>query len=195
MLDTLADRSLHLAASHGMGRNPWPCGSHPGISMRRWYVVQTHPRQEAQAQRELQNQDFQAFCPMVAKESRLGVYLVPLFPGYIFCQIDTSRPWRSVASTRGVLRLLSSAPERPIPVPPGIVEELMATASLRSVITAIAPPLLAEGAKVRVTDGPFADQQGIVLWSDNRRVRLLMEILGRQTPIETDRKAVEPQEA
>ena len=178
--------------THSQGQNPSECGSHSRDPMRRWYVVQTHPRQEAVAQRELQQQEYQAFCPMVARESRLGVFLVPLFPGYIFAQFDISKRWRSIASTRGVSRLLSASPEQPIPVPPGVVEELVATASLRSVITRIAPPLIAAGATVRVTDGPFADQSGICLWSDDRRVRLLMDLLGGKREVAVPRSHVEP---
>lgn len=192
MLDTATVIPLHLASTRGQGHNPLPCGSHSGVSMRRWYVVQTHPRQETFAQRELQQQDYQAFCPMVAKESRLGVYLVPLFPGYIFAQLDLSGRWKSAAHTRGVLRLLCFAPERPAPVPEGVVEELIATASIHSVITQIAPPMIEAGAKVRVTDGPFADQQGIALWSDQRRVWLLMDLMGGTREVAVDRKHVEP---
>ena len=163
------------------------CGSH----CPRWFVVQTHPREESRAQREILNQGIPTFLPMVAVQRRRAVELVALFPGYLFVLFDLARDrWRPIASTRGVQRIMGAAPDRPTAVPAGIVEHLLKTQDLRSVIRAIAPIPIPIGSTVRIGAGPFADQAGICLWSDDRRVRLLMEILGGSREIEVARSVI-----
>lgn len=166
---------------------PQPCGSHSGP---RWFVVQAHPKQETTAQREIINQGIQSFVPLVAVQRARAIELVPLFPGYLFALFDPQRDrWRPLCSTRGVKALMGSAPDRPMPVPTGIVEHLLSTQSLRAVVQDIAPLPIAPGSRVRIGAGPFADQAGICLWSDERRVRLLLDIMGG-APVTVARSAI-----
>lgn len=170
------------------GANAPECGSHGGA---RWYAVQAKPRQETTAQRQLNNQHFQAFLPMVASQRARSVELVPLFPGYLFVLFDRSRDrWRAICSTRGVKTLMGPSPENPTAMPRGAVEHLLQTASLRAIVQDITPLPIAPGSSVRIGAGPFADQSGICLWSDHRRVRLLMEILGGARELELPRSDV-----
>lgn len=193
MLDMVESRPVGSAPKHSPGASSRhrECGSH---SAARWFVVQSHPKQETTAQREIINQGIQSFVPLVAVQRSRAVELVPLFPGYLFALFDPTRDrWRPLCSTRGVKALMGSAPDRPTPVPSGVVEHLLATQSLRAVVQDIAPLPIAPGSRVRVGAGPFADQMGICLWSDERRVRLLLEILGGMREIELGRTAVTPE--
>ncbi|MGI9404150.1 MAG: transcription termination/antitermination NusG family protein, partial [Hyphomicrobium sp.] len=72
-----------------------------------WAVVNTHPHREHIAVENLQRQEFWAYCPMVRRQRRhsrrVTDVLRPLFPGYLFAQVnpDTQR-WRPMLSTLGV---------------------------------------------------------------------------------------------
>ena len=89
-------------------------------AQQRWYVVHTQPHREAQAARQLENQNYRVFLPRFLKSRRharkIETGLVPLFPRYLFIILDLTRdPWRSVNGTYGVDRLLMRA-EEPEPV-------------------------------------------------------------------------------
>jgi transcription antitermination factor NusG len=47
-------------------------------------------------------------------------------------------------------------------------------------------PGIAAGERVRITDGPFADLHGICRWSNQKRISLLLEVMG--TFVETEMK-------
>ena len=48
--------------------------------------------------------------------------------------------------------------------------------------------LFAQGEAVRIIDGPFANFQGVIdeINSEKGKVRVLVEIFGRSTPVELD---------
>ena len=72
----------------------------------------------------------------------------PLFPGYIFVELDLDRSaWRSITGTFGVVQLVSTG-ERPAPVPAGVFEEITARAGSDGLIELL-------GRKVRV-EAPVA---------------------------------------
>lgn len=160
--------------------------------MHRWYVVQTHPRREDEAERELANQGFETFLPQVMQRSRLGLYLVPFFPGYIFARFDRSSPkWNAINNTRHVIGLLPRK-DNPLPVAAAVIDYLKSTADERLILRDAAPlPMLTAGAPVRLIEGPLSDRRGVVLWSEARRVRLLLEMLGRNVELTLPREQVE----
>lgn len=155
----------------------------------RWYLVKAHTGRELLAAHHLQNQGFATFLPKQLKTvrhaRRLRVTLAAFFPGYLFVSLDLGRDrWRSVNGTMGVAHLVSRS-ERPAPVPRGVVEALMAAADARDVLQG--PPLRA-GQTVRITAGAFADQLAVIdRLDDAGRVRVLLEIVGRQAPVELHR--------
>ncbi len=104
----------------------------------RYYVAQIQPGAEQLAKVELQKVQIPVIALTRIYESppdrvrpwRGAVQRsAPLFPGYLFLQLDVALPgagWRIAASRRGVHCLLGPTPERPMPVPVGIVEQLQA---------------------------------------------------------------------
>jgi transcription elongation factor/antiterminator RfaH len=166
----------------------------PGISAalrdrERWYAVHTMPLREAYAEGHLRNQAFQTFLPKRRKTVRharkLRAVEAAFFPRYLFVILDLTRhQWRSVNGTFGVSRLVMRGDE-PYPVPCGLVEALTEMADADGFLRF--GETLKVGSPVRLLAGPFADQLAILDHLDaSGRVRVLLDILGRQVPISTD---------
>ncbi|MET0274578.1 MAG: transcriptional activator RfaH [Phenylobacterium sp.] len=160
-------------------------------SERRWYVVKTLPRREIFAAQQLANQGFTTFLPKQMKTVRharkVQTALAAFFPSYLFVEFDAGRDrWRSINGTYGVSHLVTQA-ERPIPAPLGVIEDLIAASDARGVLTE--GPWLEAGQQVRITHGPFADHLAVIERLGNADgVRVLLEIMGVETPVEARRE-------
>jgi transcriptional antiterminator RfaH len=154
----------------------------------RWYAVHTLPFAEARAEGQLRNQGFRTFQPKrhktVRHARRLSTVEAPYFPRYLFVVLDLGRhQWRKVNGTFGVSRLVMRG-DQPNPVPRGVVEALIATADARGILQL--GDKLQVGGPVRLMAGPFAEQLAILEHlDDSGRVRVLLDILGRQVAIST----------
>jgi transcription elongation factor/antiterminator RfaH len=152
----------------------------------RWYAVHTLPLSEARAQGHLENQSFRTFLPKRHKTVRharkMSTIEAPFFPRYLFVALDLTRhQWRSVNGTFGVSRLVMRG-DRPQPVPRGVVETLIGSADERGILQL--GQKLTLGAPVRLMAGPFADHLAILdRLDDSGRVRVLLELMGRQVSI------------
>ena len=78
---------------------------------KRWYLAQCKPNATHVAVRNLDNQGFVSFLPLQEGTKRKGKgfqnQIRPLFPGYLFVQLDVNDgPWRKINNTRGVARLV-----------------------------------------------------------------------------------------
>ena len=96
----------------------------------RWFAARTLPHRENSAHFNLHCLGFRSFVPRfwrtIRHANKLRNVYAPLFPGYIFLILDLSRDrWRSVNYATGVASLIMGV-EQPIPVPPGVVEALIA---------------------------------------------------------------------
>ena len=161
----------------------------------RWFVARVLPHQENRAQFNLNRLGFRSFLPRLRRTvrhaRRLRDTLQPLFPGYIFIVIDLSKQrWRSINGTFGVASLIMGA-EQPVPVPPGVVEGLVASCESRGVVRI--DDGLEIGQKVRILSGPFAETLCRLAQLDDRgRVRVLLEIMGMEVAAQLDRSAIAP---
>ena len=154
----------------------------------RWYAVHTLPFAEARAESQLQRQGFRTFQPKrdktVRHARRLRTVEAPLFPRYLFIVLDLAHhQWRKVNGTFGVSRLVMWG-DQPHPVPHGVVEALIAAADARGILQLC--DKLQIGGPVRLMAGPFAEQLAVLdHLDDSGRVRVLLDILGRQVAIST----------
>jgi len=152
--------------------------------MSRWYVVNTQAHHEARAELNLRRQGFDAWLPRFQRARRharrIDSVLAPLFPGYLFVQLDLSvQPWSSINGTFGVVRLLCNR-DTPLPVPDGLVEKIMQQRDASGTVV-LPPRRLAAGEPVRVALGPFADLEGLFQEMSGRdRIVLLFNLLGRK---------------
>jgi transcriptional antiterminator RfaH len=148
-----------------------------------WYLVHTKPRQEKCALENLERQNYRCYLPMLSTEKlrqgQLALVDEPLFPRYLFIQLDTglSAPsWSPIRSTRGVNRLVSFGSD-PAKVHDVLIDVLMAhETAMRETPAALFTP----GERVQVTQGPFAGLEGIYQMSEGeRRVMVLIELMSK----------------
>lgn len=148
-----------------------------------WYLVHTKPRLEKCALENLERQQYRCYLPMIATEKlrkgELTLVDEPLFPRYLFVQLDTgmSAPsWSPIRSTKGVSRMVSFGSE-PAKVHDDLIEMLMShETAMRGTPVALFTP----GERVQVTQGPFAGIEGIYQMSEGeRRVMVLIELMSK----------------
>jgi transcription elongation factor/antiterminator RfaH len=167
-------------------------GAHDG---ERWYAVQTRQYAEKRAQAQLEQQNFRTFLPKRRKTIRharkLSTVTAAFFPGYLFVLLDLNRDrWRSVNGTFGISSLVMAG-DLPCPVPTGVIETMLALADAEGLLQLNSN--LKVGAPVRFAAGPFAEQLGVIDRLDNAgRIRVLLNILGRQVPVRLNRNYALP---
>lgn len=206
VLGLLTQAGLDTATPHALGaRHPGraallhlQCGCHTALpDGQRWFCVNTKPHAEFTALADITSgtrgrRTLRAWLPLFVDYER-GASIQPLFRSYLFVALDptvdaVSRAWYS----EGVRQVISSANNRPIPLPHGFVESLQARGRAgdgvideRSNAPAFQP--VCEGDGLRVLHGPFVDQVGICRMSDGERIKVLLGALEVSMP----RSAVE----
>lgn len=161
----------------------------------RWFLVHTQPHNERKAELHLGAQGFRTHFPQIQKTIRharqLRTVRAPLFPRYMFLILDLGRDrWLSVRSTIGVSSLFTCE-DRPVPVPQGVVEALIARTDEAGL--ALFDAGLTTGQTVRVWSGPFADFVGTLERLDaGGRVRVLLTMMGSAVPVMLHRSALLP---
>ena len=81
-----------------------------------WYLIQTKPREECVAEKNISSQGFEVYLPKFALNKKDK----PLFPGYIFVHLADNINWKPLLSTKGVARFVrfghdfATIPERVI---------------------------------------------------------------------------------
>ena len=162
---------------------------------RSWYVAHTRPNEESRAHLHLVRQGFEVYLPRYAKKRRharsVDTVVRPLFPRYLFVSLDLTRDrWRSIQSTFGVVGLVTSG-ERPVPLSSEAVEAIRAREDAKGHVALGLAPGLGVGSKIKLLDGIFADHGGVLeRIADERRVAVLVQLLGRQVRMVVDAESV-----
>ena len=169
------------------------------FAMSNWYLLMTRPKQEDRAKEHLENQAFTLFYPRLRsyklKAGRQVKVLDPLFPRYLFIQLDElTDQWSTIRSTRGVIKLVKFS-EYPAMVPPSIIDSLRSLADESGIVdqTASKPFIFAPGDKVEITQSSFKGLQAIIKeQNSDQRVILLISMLGKQQQISLPLNSVMP---
>ena len=165
-----------------------------------WYVVQAYSGFEQKVKRALEerirlnNMDDQFGDIRVPEET--VVELVrgqkktstrKFFPGYVLVQMDMNQDtWHLVKETPKVSGFIGDETD-PQPLSPDEVERIV-----QQVEEGVAAPkaklTFSEGETVKVVDGPFSDFSGTVeeVKPEKGKVKVLISIFGRATPVELD---------
>jgi transcriptional antiterminator NusG len=180
---------------------------------KKWYVVHTYSGFENKAKKSLEERIKQH-----SLEEIFGDILIPMenvvemvkgekraskrkfFPGYILVQIreltkdepNSMRAMHLVKNTPKVTGFIGGDVQQPFPVSEAEIARL--TTQLSEGALKPKPKVEFEtGDNVRVVDGPFSNFNGTVeeVNPDKGRVRVLVSIFGRATPVELDFMQVE----
>lgn len=171
-----------------------------------WYVVQAYSGLEAHVKKSLE--EAIAFAGL---ESSFGQILVPteevvemragqkrkserkFFPGYVLVEMEMSdATWHMVKSVPKVVGFIGGTSDRPAPISPREVDFILQR--MQDSADKPKPKVLFEaGEVVRITEGPFADFNGVVeeVFYEKSRLRVAVLILGRSTPVELEFTQVE----
>lgn len=157
----------------------------------KWYVIQTNVKLEGLAAVQLRNQNFEVFLPLFKKryfKTSVLYKIHNLFPGYLFVAFDIeSDPWRSINGTRGVKKILCMDKERPSPINPCFIEEMMTKMDKDGYVQIEAAEDMlkrfSKGDQVKITDGVFTGRTGTYEMSDKKRISILLSCIGGQNRV------------
>ena len=170
----------------------------------RWYVVHTYSGHENKAKLSLQERVRQGNL-----EPCFGAVLIPtesvlemvkgqrrtttrkFYPGYMFVQMELSeQTYHLVKNTPKITGFLGGT--NPSPVPPKDIQAIQ-TQQVEGAVKPKPRISFEQNENVRVIEGPFANFSGIVeeVKPEKQKVRVLVSIFGRATPVELDFAQVE----
>jgi transcriptional antiterminator NusG len=173
---------------------------------KRWYVVHAYSGFEKSVQRALVEriaragmQDFfgQILVPVEEvvemKSGQKSISERKFFPGYVLVEMDMNdESWHLVKSTPKVTGFVGGTANKPTPISEKEVEKIMQ--QMQEGVDKPRPKVLWEmGEVVRVKEGPFTDFHGSVedVNYDKSKLRVMVTIFGRATPVELDFSQVE----
>lgn len=156
---------------------------------RYWTAVHTKPRCEKVVLQHCWTHQIPVYLPLRRRAKRYQrrnvVTYLPMFPGYIFVQLDSERKSLLLRSNR-VVHILSVDE----PAEEQLVRELNALRELELTgeeTEVMVQPEIVEGRPVRVTSGPMKGVTGIVSRRrDKIRVTVNIELLGQSASAEVD---------
>jgi len=168
-----------------------------------WFVIHTYSGHEERVKKRLEQRgklmDFDADISQIViptedevevKGGQRRTVARKILPGYVLVQMGMSdQSWNIVRNTPGVTGFVGSG-TKPIPLREDEVNQILKR------MTAEAPRVkvgFKSGQSVRVTDGPFANFVGVVdeITEGKGKVKVLLSLFGRETPVELDFLQVE----
>ena len=172
-----------------------------------WYAVNTVSGYEYKVKEklemmiinspEIQESIFRVIVPeQTIVEYKEGVKkekIKKMFPGYVLVEmIMSDEVWFIVRNTQGVTGFIGSSGKgaKPIPLMPDEVDRILSNMGMSRIDLA---KDLAEGKKVKITDGPFKNMIGKVKTYDveNKKVELLLDLFGQETSVEVGLSEIE----
>ena len=178
---------------------------------KKWYIVHTHTGFERHVKAAIEER-----IKAAGQEEYFGEILIPtervvemvkgarrtserkFFPGYILVNMEmTQNTWHTVQDTARVtgfvgINLSTSGGEADMYTRIPYLTEEEAAKLIGRIEEGSSRPrpkvVFSAGDQVRITDGPFANFQGEVeeVYPDKGRVRVMVSILGRPTPVELE---------
>ncbi|MDF2182670.1 transcription termination/antitermination protein NusG [Neptuniibacter sp. CAU 1671] len=173
---------------------------------KRWYVVHAYSGYEKRVMNTLKER-----INLHQMQDLFGDVLVPteevveirdgkkrkserkFYPGYVLVNMDMNdETWHLVKDTPHVLGFIGGTAGKPAPITEAEANEILNR--VESGVDKPRPKTVFEpGEMVRVTDGPFADFNGVVeeINYEKNKLQVAVLIFGRSTPVELDFSQVE----
>lgn len=178
--------------------------SEPALGPKRyWFVVHCYSGYEKKVEKGLkqriasmgmQDQIFRVMVPteeeIDVREGQRKVIQRRVFPGYILVEMAMSEEsWYVVRNTPGVTGFVSSG-DKPSPLREDEVAKILKRMESEQPKVRVS---YRPGQAVHIIDGPFADFRGTVdeVNMEKGKVRVMVSMFGRETPLELDLLQVE----
>ncbi len=168
-----------------------------------WYVIHTYSGYEERVRKNLGqrvrsmdggDEVFEVVIPtedeIEVRNGQRRTVTKKILPGYVLVQMELSdRSWNIVRNTPGVTGFVSSG-SKPVPLQEEEVNRILKQMEAEVPKVKVG---FRKGQSIRVTDGPFIDFIGTVedIDVDKGKVRVLLTLFGRETPVELDFLQVE----
>ena len=171
--------------------------------MKAWYAVHTYSGHENKVKTNIERR-----AESLGLKDKISRILVPVeeetrnrngrratikrkvFPGYVLIEMELNdQTWYLVKNTIGVTGFVSSG-NKPVPLQEKEVDNILESLAGGG---ARLTPQWQKGEVIRVTSGPFADFNGTIeeVNADKQKVKVLISIFGRDTPVELDFNQIE----
>ncbi len=149
------------------------------LGSRRWYALWTRSHCEQLVHDQLAAKGFELFLPEVDVWSTRGgmrrLISAPMFPGYLFVRHSMDKAsYIEVVKARGLVRVLGEQWDRLHVVPDAEIEALQRVLGARVPVLPYA--FLQQGQRVRITRGPLADVEGILVQSKPNKGLLVLSV-------------------
>jgi len=168
------------------------------VMEKNWFVIHTYSGYENKVKANLEKRVesmnvgdniFSVLVPMEdeveVKDGKRKITKKKVFPGYVLVEmILTDDSWYVVRNTPGVTGFVGTG-AKPIPL---LESEVRSILKHMGIETAKPKMLYDLGESVRVTSGPFQNFIGMVeeIHPDKGKLKVLVAMFGRETPIELD---------
>jgi len=168
-----------------------------------WYAIHTYSGYEERVKKNLEQR-----IKFMDSEEEIAQVIIPtedeveirggqrrtiskkILPGYILVEmVMTDQSWNIVRNTPGVTGFVGSG-GKPVSLSEEEVEQILKQMRAETPKVKVG---FRQGQSVRVTDGPFTDFVGIVdeIGAEKGKVKVLLSLFGRETPVELDFLQVE----
>lgn len=174
-----------------------------GENGKNWFVIHTYSGHEDRVKKNLEQR-----IRLIGSGDEISQVVVPtedevevrggqkrtvakkILPGYVLVQMRMSdQSLNIVLNTPGVTGFVGSG-NKPIPLREEEVSQILKQMEAEAPRVKVG---FKQGQSVRVTDGPFVDFVGVVdeIIADKGKVKVLLSLFGRETPVELDFLQVE----
>jgi transcription termination/antitermination protein NusG len=168
-----------------------------------WFVIHTYSGHEDRVKKNLEQR-----IKLIDPDEEISQIIVPteeevevragqkktiakkILPGYVLVKMQMSdQSLNTVLSTPGVTGFVGSG-NKPVPLKEEEVNQILKQMDTDTPKVKVG---FKQGQSVRVTDGPFTDFVGIVdeISTEKGKVKVLLSLFGRETPVELDFLQVE----
>jgi transcription antitermination factor NusG len=152
-----------------------------------WFAVQTWPRYEKRVAAELEIKAVRVFLPVLSEKhkwsDRVRTVESPLFPGYLFVQIEETLNARvPVLRTNGVVHFVGGRGAG-TPIPQTQIESVRILLGRKTPLQT--HPFLSVGQRVRICSGSLQGVEGILTGrlNDEQRLVVSVQIIQRSVAI------------